>query len=148
MQRHTAAHRWTVSGKLGLGMPFDGSDHYVDCDNFPIWNQTSGIRIEAWVRPDADPTPADTADDNRDIISKTNGAGNGYFLGMQYFDFDTDGNTDSVVFEGGTAYQGGGLFLQSTQSFPWGTWHSRRLRVRRFRGPPLRRWSACRVVRQ
>ncbi len=70
------------------------------------------------------PHPGGTSDDNRDIISKTDGAGKGYFLGMQDFDFDTDGNTDSVVFEGGTAYAGRRPVPAVDAIVPRGTWHS------------------------
>jgi len=105
-----------VSGKLGLALNFDGTGDYVDCGNAPIWNQTTGIRLEAWVWP----APG-TAAGNAHIISKTDGA-EGYFAGVEY-----DG-AGQVMFEAGAAYTDatgtpGGIFLQTPGSYAEGGWY-------------------------
>lgn len=38
-------------GVLGLCFEFDGNDDYVDCGNYPVYDQRDGIRIEAYVMP-------------------------------------------------------------------------------------------------
>ena len=117
-------------GKLGLGFHFDGSANAtVDCTldatgNFhdvPVWNQTTGIRLEAWANPD----PAGIG--SMHIISKIVMPPNprGYFVGL---DHNADG---TVTFEAGFAVNGatGGfgndmVYLQSVPHYGAGQWHS------------------------
>ena len=112
-----------VSGKLGLAFHFNGTSDYVNCGDLPVWNQTTGIRLEAWVNPDPG-TGAITGP----IISKEAIVGGlkGYFIGA---DYNGDGTAN---FEGGFAvptaiggsYGDGAVVLKSTQTYSCGQWHS------------------------
>ncbi|MFO8006938.1 MAG: LamG-like jellyroll fold domain-containing protein, partial [Candidatus Brocadiia bacterium] len=41
-----------VQGAVGLCLDFDGSSTFVDCGRFPVYDQTDGIRLEAYVSPE------------------------------------------------------------------------------------------------
>jgi len=82
-------------GAVGLALEFDGNDDYVDCGNYPVYDQTTGIRLEAWVKP------AVAAD--MGIMCKTDGAGAGYALGLDAVDADSDGVDDSLGLDGGVS---------------------------------------------
>jgi prepilin-type N-terminal cleavage/methylation domain-containing protein len=114
-----------VPGQMGLAFRFNGTSDFVDCSDAPIWNQTTGVRIEAWVRPDAD---VSHATQDKHIISKMGpgGAFEGYFIGLQY---DVTGAL--TAFEAGFAVPGavGGfapdaVFLQTPGTYSAGQWHS------------------------
>ncbi len=71
-----------ASGKVGLSFDFDGVDDYVDCGQYPVYDQTEGIRLEAWVNP-SPPPPGVTA---MGIIGKGNAAdGMSYALGLAWY---------------------------------------------------------------
>jgi len=67
-------------GVAGLCFQFNGTNNqYVDCGGFPVYDQTEGIRIEAYVRPEgAPPSPLEG------VISKCDPAlQQGYILGVE-----------------------------------------------------------------
>jgi prepilin-type N-terminal cleavage/methylation domain-containing protein len=110
-----AATHNLVAGKLGIALHFNGTDNYVDCGSAPVWNQGTGVRLEAWVRP--------TQAAQMYIIAKTDGAGRGYSLGT---DPDAPNN---VFFGGGVAFKDangtvGGIYVKSAQSYPIGDWYN------------------------
>jgi prepilin-type N-terminal cleavage/methylation domain-containing protein len=61
------------TGMLGLSLEFSSGD-VVNCGNYPIFDQTDGIRLEAYVRP------ADAGAGTGTVMAKTDGAGAGYEL--------------------------------------------------------------------
>jgi len=69
-----------AAGKVGLCLEFGGAD-VVDCQQYPVYDQTEGIRLEAWVNPDAPPPgPA------MGIVGKGNAAdGMSYALGLAWY---------------------------------------------------------------
>jgi type II secretory pathway pseudopilin PulG len=76
----TGGYPVVMPGKIGLCLRFArGSQCYVDCGNLPVWNQTDGFRIEAWVNPSGG-----IAGDLFTVMSliDTTGAGQGYALGL------------------------------------------------------------------
>ena len=56
----------SVTGKIGRGMDFDGSDDYIDCGIGPSLNISNAITIEAWAK---------TYTDNGGTIASKHGAG-------------------------------------------------------------------------
>lgn len=113
------------SGKVGLAFEFTGGN-YVDgsrdpqSGNFrarPVFDQTQGIRLEAWVRP--------TYADDRYILAKTDGAGTGYSLGI---DAGPGGvGSDQIIFDGGVAFEDadgnpGGVYFTSPRAYSIGQW--------------------------
>lgn len=68
-------------GAVGLCLDFDGTDDYVDCLRYPVYDPTDGIRLEAYVRPEGA-----TADRELfGVIAKMDQAGGaGYSLGLEY----------------------------------------------------------------
>ncbi len=43
-----------VRGRVGLGVELNtgaSNDQYLDCDALPVFDQTDGVRLEAWIRP-------------------------------------------------------------------------------------------------
>ena len=60
-------------GAVGLCLQFGGGD-YVDCGSPPIFNQTDGVRVEAWVCPQAS--------SDMGIMGKADASG-GFAMGLQ-----------------------------------------------------------------
>ncbi len=118
-----------VPGKLGLALPFDGS-HFVDCGNASIWNQTTGIRLEAWVEPDADragtrQTTTGTSSPRRTAPARATSSG----MAVLRQDCDLGGTRTASSSRPARPTRAAAYSCKSTESFPWGTWHSRGVRV-------------------
>jgi type II secretory pathway pseudopilin PulG len=108
----------SARGAVGLGLAFTYDDNatpadltddtwqYLNCGNLPVYDQTDGIRIEAYARP-----AAGAAGDEA-IMAKTDGATLGYSLGIDYADVDGDGQLD-VWADAGFAVQGALIYLSS-----------------------------------
>ncbi len=68
-------------GKVGLCLNFTSGD-VVNCHQYPVYDQTAGIRLEAWVHPES-PPPGVTA---MGIIGKGDAtAGMSYALGLAWY---------------------------------------------------------------
>lgn len=109
---------WVAEGAVGLCIPFDGIDTYIDCGSYPIYDQTDGIRIEAYVRPEG------AADgDVLGVMGKSSGT-TGYALGLECLS-----GTDQIYALHGVLYvqaaDGTNLVIELIS--PWGlagyTWH-------------------------
>ncbi len=82
-----------VEGTLGLCLAFDGSGTFVDCGRYPVYDQTDGIRLEAYVRPQPESGDATKA---FGIIAKWDGS-KGYRL---YLDCEEDTGTGKYSLKG------------------------------------------------
>ena len=81
--------KW-CAGKTGGGLQFNGEDAWVDCGSAKSLNVTSGVTVEAWIRPE------NPRNHNMTIVAKGHRYGGNYNLRM-----GTPWNHAKVMFEAG-----------------------------------------------
>ncbi|MFO7957484.1 MAG: LamG-like jellyroll fold domain-containing protein [Candidatus Brocadiia bacterium] len=88
-------------GALGLCLLFDGTDDSVNCSSYPVYDQTDGVRLEAYVWPQGDGT----------VLARTDGS-SGYSLALagdeleaSFHIRDADGNDQELSLSGGSVRQ-------------------------------------------
>ncbi|WP_206641957.1 LamG-like jellyroll fold domain-containing protein [Nonomuraea polychroma] len=101
----TTATTWSASGKYGKALSFNGFSSWVTVNDAPSLRLTTGMTLEAWVRPT-------TVDSWRTVIMKQHTGGLAYVLSAGS---DTD-RPHTVIHTAGEADIGG------TASLPLNTW--------------------------